>query len=225
VRAPTRCFHAFTIASTPFTELWLNRIAEASSVVAATAAPFAAAAAPAPSAAAALLATNAAMMISEVPIVAAMFAVASATCCVCAENSWTECGLPRSKSARLMGCRSEAMSSQELLYPEDLDVHAPYPEGLVRIVKQGLVDLTPWHVMDRDLAKQRLLGLRERYRQKYVPFAWRQDNDDIACLEAERPGGIVIVHDFASEGFERRQEFDSFWDWFRSAIEDMIDFE
>jgi hypothetical protein len=117
------------------------------------------------------------------------------------------------------------MKQVELMYPEDLDVHVTYPDGMARVIGQGLVDLTPWHMMDRELAKQRLRGLRERYRQKYVPFASRQDNDDIACIDPERPGGVLIVHDFASEGYERRREFDSFWDWFRAAVEDMITFE
>jgi hypothetical protein len=35
----------------------------------------------------------------------------------------------------------------------------------------------------------------------------------------------VIVHDFASEGTELRQRFDTFWDWFRTAVEDMVLFE
>lgn len=113
----------------------------------------------------------------------------------------------------------------EFLHAEDLDVSIHYPAGLARLFKQGLIDLTPWHLMDRDLAKRRLRGLRERYKRMYVPFAWRQDNDDIACLDPERPDAVVIVHDFASEGFERRDEFASFWDWFRSAVEEMITFE
>ena len=117
------------------------------------------------------------------------------------------------------------MKLVELLQPEDLNLKVEYPAGIERVIKQGLVELSPWHIMDRELAKQRLHGLRERYQKMYVPFAWRQDNDDIACLEVERPGRVVIVHDFASEGYERRQEFPSFWDWFRAAVEDMIAFE
>lgn len=117
------------------------------------------------------------------------------------------------------------MNSIEFLRVEDLDVSVSYPDELERVLKQGLVDLTPWRMMDREAAKQRLRGLRGRYSVKYVPFAWRQDNDDIACLDPAQPGHVVVVHDFASEGYERRRAFDSFWDWFRAAIEDMIIFE
>src|SRR4051812_45212429 len=113
------------------------------------------------------------------------------------------------------------MSKEHPLYePSDLDVAMELPEGLVRIVRQNLVDLTPWHVLPRDLAVKRLRGMRQRYSTKYVPFAYRQDNDDVACIDPTKPEEIVIVHDFASEGTERRQRFDSFWEWFRAAVED-----
>jgi hypothetical protein len=106
-----------------------------------------------------------------------------------------------------------------------MDVEVRLPDELLRIVQQNLVDLTPWHVMSRELAVKKLHGLRQRYSRKYVPFAHRQDNDDLACIDPERPGRIVIVHDFASEGSELRQNFDSFWDWFRAAVEEMISFD
>lgn len=112
-----------------------------------------------------------------------------------------------------------------MLEPSDLDVSVKWPEGLLRIVQQGLVDLTPWQVMSREVALKRLSGLRQRYSRKYVPFAHRQDNDDIACIDPSRLDEIVIVHDFASAGSEARQRFDSFWDWFRAAVEDMALFE
>jgi hypothetical protein len=117
------------------------------------------------------------------------------------------------------------VSEGNVFEPGDLDVDLKLPDGLLRIVSQNLVDLTPWHVMPRDLAVKRLRGLRQRYSRKYVPFARRQDNDDLACIDPARPDEVVIVHDFASEGTELRQRFDSFWDWFRAAVEQMVFFE
>ncbi|RYE51736.1 MAG: hypothetical protein EOP21_00560 [Hyphomicrobiales bacterium] len=117
------------------------------------------------------------------------------------------------------------MKDIRILEPGDLDVQLRLPDGLIRIVNQGIVDLSPWHVMPRELALKRLHGLRLRYSRKYIPFAYRQDNDDIACIDAEQPDTIVIVHDFASEGTERRDRFDTFWEWFRAAVEDMVLFE
>lgn len=133
--------------------------------------------------------------------------------------------VPLTVSWRLVGNGGVAMSGASMLEPGDVDVPVAFPEGLRRIVEQNLVDLTPWHVMPRELAVARLRGLRQRYSRRYVPFARRQDNDDLACIDPERPGEVVIVHDFAAEGSELRERFDSFWAWFRSAIEEMIAFE
>ena len=88
------------------------------------------------------------------------------------------------------------MSGFELL--EDLDLDFQYPSSLIRVTEQGLINLEPWHIMDRELASTRLAGLRSRYAPKYVPFARRQDNDDVACFDPARPDAVVVLHD----GFE-----------------------
>ena len=32
----------------------------------------------------------------------------------------------------------------------------------------------------------------------------------------------VIIHDYCEPGWEQRGEYDSFWDWFMEAVEEMI---
>ena len=117
------------------------------------------------------------------------------------------------------------MRDEKVIDVNAIDVQVSLPDGLLRVAEQNLVDLRPWEVMPRELATKRLHGLRQRYSRKYVPFARRTDNDDLACLDPERPGEVVVIHDFASEGTEGRKRFDSFWDWFRVAVEEMIAFE
>jgi len=117
------------------------------------------------------------------------------------------------------------MSESSIFLPQDLDVQVELPNGLRRLHQQNLLDLTPWHIMPRELALKRLQGLRQRYARKYVPFARRQDNDDLACFDPSLAQRIVVVHDFAAETTEARQQFPSFWDWLRAAVEDMISFE
>jgi hypothetical protein len=56
-----------------------------------------------------------------------------------------------------------------------------------------------------------------------VPFAVRQDCDDVACFEPDHPG-VAIVQDFASPGFEQRDRLPDFDSWLRRAIEDLIEF-
>jgi hypothetical protein len=113
----------------------------------------------------------------------------------------------------------------DILQPDDLDVGIRPPQGLLRLVEQNLIDLTPWHIMPRELARKRLHGLRQCYSRRYVPFARGQDNDDLAVMAPENPERIVVIHDFSDEGSEVVAEFSSFWDWFRTAIEDMVGFE
>ena len=56
-----------------------------------------------------------------------------------------------------------------------------------------------------------------------VVFAVRQDRDDVACWDLDE-GGVAIVHDFASRGWEQRNRFDSFHAWLCQAVEDLIEF-
>jgi hypothetical protein len=101
-----------------------------------------------------------------------------------------------------------------------------YPPGYLRIVNQNIVKFSPWYLLDSKLASLRNEGLQTRYPNRHLfAFAARSDNDDIACWESGKPDRVIIVHDFASEGFANRREFASFWDWFRAAIEEMIAFE
>jgi len=69
-------------------------------------------------------------------------------------------------------------------------------------------------------------GLTERYPGTHLlPFAKREDNDDVAYFELESPGKVVIIHDFASDGWERREVLDDLYAWIRRAVEDMIEFD
>ena len=100
-----------------------------------------------------------------------------------------------------------------------------YPHQYLRLVEQGVVNLTPWHIIGGSEALSRLSGLQNRYPGRdLVPFAVRQDNDLVACWEKSAPERVFVIKDFASEGWESISDYNSFWDWFRRACEDMIDF-
>lgn len=100
-----------------------------------------------------------------------------------------------------------------------------YPEQFLRIVDQGLLDFDPWIILQGERLRTRFRGIKERYPERQlVPFARREDNDDVACWEKGR-AGVVIIHDFASPGYELKQELASFWDWLRSALEATIEYE
>jgi hypothetical protein len=113
----------------------------------------------------------------------------------------------------------------DLLSPAELPTGFAYPRLLLRVVERGLVGLEPWWVLCGDRLRRRMTGLRERYPQRVlVPFAARQDDDDVACWDGTSPE-VLIIHDFASPGWELSARYAHFEDWFRQAVADFIDWD
>lgn len=100
-----------------------------------------------------------------------------------------------------------------------------YPQSFVKAVELNLVDFDLWYMMDEGQVLRRIEGLNQRYpNRKLIPFARRDDNDDIACFEIGKGEKVQIVHDFASEGYEQRKEFEDFWQWLEEAVHEMIEY-
>ncbi len=101
-----------------------------------------------------------------------------------------------------------------------------YPRAYLRLVEQGIVDLTPWYLLDAERVTRYAAELVRRYPgTERLPFARRQDNDDVACFDRSRPGQVVLLHDGATPGTEQRRVFPDVWAWFRFAVEQMIEWE
>lgn len=101
-----------------------------------------------------------------------------------------------------------------------------YPQSFHRILRQSLVDLTPWHIMEARRVSTHFRGLSARYPSRALfPFACRQDNDDVACWSKGEGEKVLIIHDFASPGWEDSGSFEDVWSWFRHAVEETIDWE
>lgn len=110
-----------------------------------------------------------------------------------------------------------------LLLQDERPAWVSYPRSFCRLVNQGLVSLTPWHILDRKRALERFHGLVKRYPERRLfPFAYRQDNDDLACWSDGAGEKVFIVHDFSSPGFEDEGTFEDVWSWFRAAVEETI---
>ena len=113
----------------------------------------------------------------------------------------------------------------DLLSLADLPEGFSYPPEFVRVVELGLTELEPWWIMSGDPLRDRYAGMAQRYPGRVlVPFARRQDNDDVACWDVGRRA-LVLIHDFATPGHEERGEFSDFYAWLRKAVEDLIEFE
>ncbi|KFN16235.1 hypothetical protein DJ94_5588 [Bacillus pseudomycoides] len=79
--------------------------------------------------------------------------------------------------------------------------------------------------MEKEQATSIYNGMKKRYpNRNLIPFAKRVDNDDTACFEIGKGNKVQLIHDFTSEGFEQRKEFNDFWEWAESAINEMIDY-
>jgi hypothetical protein len=96
-----------------------------------------------------------------------------------------------------------------------------YPVSYVNFIKGELCDLDPWIFLDDEELVLYYDGLKERYHYKEVlPFACRLDNDDVACFDASVPSDdpkVLIIHDFASPGWEGRGECENFLEWLELA--------
>lgn len=102
-----------------------------------------------------------------------------------------------------------------------LPVGFKYPEAYIEFVSKHFSDYDPWHFYYQARLEFAFNGLKSRYPSRtIVPFARRRDNDDIACFDAgvmsDNPK-ILIIHDWASEGWEGRGELNSFLDWVELA--------
>lgn len=113
----------------------------------------------------------------------------------------------------------------DLLTFEEVPPEFEYPAEFIRVVELGLLHLEPWHILEGEALRERHQGLSERYPDlQLIPFAGRQDTDDVACWAAEGGQDVLIVHDFASPGYEIESRLADFNDWLRRAVEDLIDF-
>lgn len=108
-----------------------------------------------------------------------------------------------------------------LYFPRNFE----FPEEFTRIVNLNLTNIEPWYILESNQLEDKMDGLKKRYPARaLIPFARRTDNDDVACFEVGKLPQILVIHDFASTGWEQHEVYDTFWDWLRKAIDDMINF-
>jgi hypothetical protein len=100
-----------------------------------------------------------------------------------------------------------------------------FPDLYLKLLREDKHKFLPWYLYyKKDRLLIRIEGLKARYPTRVLfPFARRDDNDDIACWEKDNPGKVVIIHDFASPGWEQIEAFDSFEDWYKFALSQQWD--
>tara|TARA_B100001094_G_C18116921_1_gene764564 strand:- start:59 stop:463 length:405 start_codon:yes stop_codon:yes gene_type:complete len=118
------------------------------------------------------------------------------------------------------------MQELKLIDEENMPSWFEYPKDFIRTVNLGLLEFDVWSILDSQMLHKKYIGLKKRYPDRdLIPFAERRENDDCACWERGKGDKVVIIHDYASPGYESREEYESFWDWLRVVIEEMIEFD
>jgi hypothetical protein len=111
----------------------------------------------------------------------------------------------------------------ELLVAELLPGWFEYPQNLLDLIEGDEIDFGPWQLLHGKWLNVRHSGLKERYPNlDLVPFARRLDDDDVACFDVSEKCSspkVKIIHDFASSGWEEREEFENFSAWLQEARE------
>lgn len=95
-----------------------------------------------------------------------------------------------------------------------------YPAELVALVATGRVSVTPWHICKIDAVRWDLAHLKDRLGRELIPFAHRQDREDLACFEKGKGTQVMIIHDNTDPGYEDEGSYPSFSDWLRAAEEE-----
>ena len=103
----------------------------------------------------------------------------------------------------------------------DLPGWFKYPQKLIFLLEQEDIDFGSWQLLHSKWLTVFDLGLKKRYPDpKVIPFARRVGTDDVACFDISKESAqpiVLIIHDYAAPGWEKRDTFDSFDQWLKSA--------
>jgi hypothetical protein len=116
------------------------------------------------------------------------------------------------------------MIDEKLLNEFGFHVTMSVMRQLSYLEKNGIGYTSPWRIItDANEFRVLVKGLLKRYPGcLYIPFARRDDSDDIAAFSGAdlKDDRVIIVHDFASPGWEIDSRHDDVWDFLKRADDD-----
>lgn len=103
------------------------------------------------------------------------------------------------------------------------------PNFLTEIAVDPLPEYEPWFYLCK--FPENLIYWMQQAEKQYptrnlIPFAKYELNDDVACFDANDLSGdpkVLIIHFFASTGWELHGEYQSFNDWLTAVSDDGVD--
>jgi hypothetical protein len=112
-------------------------------------------------------------------------------------------------------------NDHEYLIPEALrPAWLAYPVEFVEMVMLGRVKLVPWKLYKAEGSLRTHNRFKTHLGRDLVPFAHRQDREDLACFERGKGHAVMIIHDNTDPGYEDEGSFLTFTDWLRAAEEE-----
>jgi hypothetical protein len=92
-----------------------------------------------------------------------------------------------------------------------------YPQELLDLVRSGRMPLVPWHLDRADAAASTYRRFQSHLGRDLVPFAFRQDREDLACFEKGSGEKVLVIHDNTDPGYEDEGEYATFSHWLRDV--------
>jgi hypothetical protein len=112
-----------------------------------------------------------------------------------------------------------------ILSATELPAEFSYPPEFLRVLELELTSLDPWWIIEGDVLRATASGIKDRYpARRLIPFAKREDNDEVACFDLDNVR-VSVIHDFADPGWEERASFPDFASWLHAAVDEMLRFE
>jgi hypothetical protein len=100
-----------------------------------------------------------------------------------------------------------------------------YPPEYQRMIRVGVSELPPWHILYQKWALRVSGQLRQHFPERQlVPFAYRSDTDEIACWDPAKLPQIFVVNPSKSSQLEECPTFSNFDEWMGQATSDHLDF-
>lgn len=113
----------------------------------------------------------------------------------------------------------------DLLSENDLPAGFKYPKEFLWVLNLPVTNLKPWVFHSGIALQKRFEGMKERYPDRIlIPFAFRQDCDEVACWDLNDHCKVKVIEDFTKANIKEDIVYATFLDWFAQAVNDMIDF-
>lgn len=94
-----------------------------------------------------------------------------------------------------------------------------FAQEYVMVLNLGLINLTPWTLLSYSQVNDNYLNAKNGL-IKIIPFAIRQDTEDVAYWELDSGIEVKIMHRFPER--PSTEKYSCFAEWYINAVKDMF---